>query len=97
MKLNVRLLLIILTLVSLVQAQNSTKVIKNSTNNEHVSEVTNSLLVSKDKLTYTDTQKTFDTKDKNVVHPETDWFADSRFGMFIHWGVFAVPAGIWKG
>jgi alpha-L-fucosidase len=25
------------------------------------------------------------------------WFRDAKFGMFIHWGVYAVPAGIYKG
>jgi alpha-L-fucosidase len=25
------------------------------------------------------------------------WFADARFGLFIHWGVYSVPAGEWKG
>jgi alpha-L-fucosidase len=25
------------------------------------------------------------------------WFRDARFGMFIHWGVYAVPAGEWDG
>jgi alpha-L-fucosidase len=25
------------------------------------------------------------------------WFNEARFGMFIHWGVYAVPAGEWKG
>jgi alpha-L-fucosidase len=25
------------------------------------------------------------------------WWQDARFGMFIHWGVFAVPAGVWNG
>jgi len=25
------------------------------------------------------------------------WFRDARFGMFIHWGVYAVPAGEWNG
>ncbi len=25
------------------------------------------------------------------------WFQDARFGMFIHWGVYSVPAGEWKG
>ncbi len=24
-------------------------------------------------------------------------FNDAKFGMFIHWGVYSVPAGIWKG
>jgi alpha-L-fucosidase len=26
-----------------------------------------------------------------------EWFREARFGMFIHWGVYAVPAGEWKG
>ncbi len=25
------------------------------------------------------------------------WFTDARFGMFIHWGIYAVPAGVWNG
>lgn len=25
------------------------------------------------------------------------WWRDARFGMFIHWGAYAVPAGIYKG
>ncbi len=25
------------------------------------------------------------------------WFREARFGMFIHWGVYSVPAGEWKG
>jgi alpha-L-fucosidase len=25
------------------------------------------------------------------------WFREARFGMFIHWGVYAVPAGVWQG
>ena len=25
------------------------------------------------------------------------WWRDARFGMFIHWGVYAVPAGVWDG
>jgi len=26
-----------------------------------------------------------------------DWWRNDRFGMFIHWGLYAVPAGEWKG
>lgn len=26
-----------------------------------------------------------------------DWWRKARFGMFIHWGLYALPAGIWKG
>lgn len=25
------------------------------------------------------------------------WFRDGRFGMFIHWGLYAIPAGQWNG
>src|ERR1017187_1404102 len=25
------------------------------------------------------------------------WWREARFGMFIHWGVYSVPAGEWKG
>jgi alpha-L-fucosidase len=27
----------------------------------------------------------------------TKWWRDAKFGMFIHWGLYAVPAGEWKG
>ena len=26
-----------------------------------------------------------------------EWWRDARFGMFIHWGLYAVPAGEWNG
>jgi alpha-L-fucosidase len=25
------------------------------------------------------------------------WWREARFGMFIHWGVYSVPAGVWNG
>lgn len=25
------------------------------------------------------------------------WWRDSRIGMFIHWGLYSIPAGVWKG
>ena len=27
----------------------------------------------------------------------TEWWREAKFGMFIHWGLYAVPAGQWKG
>jgi alpha-L-fucosidase len=32
------------------------------------------------------------TKDQRM-----QWWREARFGMFIHWGVYSVPAGIWDG
>jgi alpha-L-fucosidase len=26
-----------------------------------------------------------------------EWWRDARFGMFIHWGLYAIPGGTWKG
>ena len=26
-----------------------------------------------------------------------DWWRDARFGMFIHWGLYSLPAGYWNG
>lgn len=27
----------------------------------------------------------------------TEWFRAAKFGLFIHWGLYAIPAGEWKG
>ena len=26
-----------------------------------------------------------------------EWFREAKFGLFIHWGLYAIPAGEWKG
>ena len=26
-----------------------------------------------------------------------EWFKEAKFGMFIHWGLYSIPGGIWKG
>src|SRR5690606_4672116 len=26
-----------------------------------------------------------------------EWWREARFGMFIHWGLYAIPAGEWDG
>jgi len=25
------------------------------------------------------------------------WWREAKFGMFVHWGLYAIPAGMWKG
>ncbi len=30
------------------------------------------------------------------ANPKLDWWRDARFGMFIHWGLYAIPAGTWE-
>ena len=39
-------------------------------------------------------QETGPNEDPNVQRMR--WFRQARFGMFIHWGVYSVPAGEWK-
>lgn len=37
-------------------------------------------------------------KDYGASHDQRmKWWRDARFGMFIHWGVYSVPAGVWDG
>lgn len=33
----------------------------------------------------------------NTDNMKTVWWEKARFGMFIHWGVYAVPAGVYQG
>lgn len=35
--------------------------------------------------------------DDPLTSPRTAWFREGKFGMFIHWGVYAVPAGVYQG
>jgi alpha-L-fucosidase len=38
------------------------------------------------------------TKQREVPgRDRLQWFREARFGMFIHWGLYAVPAGEWNG
>lgn len=36
-------------------------------------------------------------KSQNRTNERARWFTDSRFGMFIHWGVYSGAEGYWKG
>lgn len=33
----------------------------------------------------------------NQTADRMEWWRDARFGMFIHWGLYAIPAGEWNG
>lgn len=34
---------------------------------------------------------------QNTKEDNLNWWREARFGMFIHWGLYAIPAGEWKG
>lgn len=35
--------------------------------------------------------------DESVSRPDTGWFQDAGFGIFLHWGVYTVAEGRWNG
>ena len=37
------------------------------------------------------------SESKSEKDKRMQWWRDARFGMFIHWGLYSVPAGEWKG
>ena len=43
------------------------------------------------------TQKDYLNETKEQTDARMKWWHDARFGMFIHWGIYSVPAGIYKG
>ncbi len=43
------------------------------------------------------TANTFSTAQNQTDNDRLDWFHEAKFGMFIHWGLYAVPAGEWNG
>ncbi|MDB6064249.1 MAG: alpha-L-fucosidase, partial [Pedosphaera sp.] len=40
---------------------------------------------------------TFPVETKAQHDQRMGWFREARFGMFIHWGLYAIPAGEWPG
>jgi len=32
-----------------------------------------------------------------VKEKRLEWFRDAKYGLFIHWGLYAIPAGEWRG
>lgn len=37
------------------------------------------------------------TKEALQQDAKMEWWREARFGMFVHWGLYAVPAGEWQG
>ncbi|GAC1365792.1 MAG: hypothetical protein NVSMB3_14400 [Acidobacteriaceae bacterium] len=38
-----------------------------------------------------------DTETPEQRDARMKWWRDARFGMFIHWGLYSIPAGVWDG
>ncbi len=48
-------------------------------------------------LTSTIAQESSNKESKTERDARMKWWREARFGMFIHWGLYAVPAGTWNG
>jgi alpha-L-fucosidase len=36
-------------------------------------------------------------KPESAVPDRLDWWREARFGLFIHWGLYSIPGGVWNG
>ncbi|HEY0434125.1 MAG TPA: alpha-L-fucosidase [Chitinophagaceae bacterium] len=41
-------------------------------------------------------KKNYAAETKAQKDQRMKWWKDARFGLFIHWGLYSVPAGVWK-
>ena len=57
--------------------------------------IKNILLVMIVLFSFTRTFAQADQKVKDDKNKRMEWWRDARFGMFIHWGLYSVPAGQW--
>jgi alpha-L-fucosidase len=50
-------------------------------------------------ITYARSQdpKNYLNESREQYEVRMDWWSQARFGMFIHWGLYSIPAGEWKG
>ncbi|MEL7600619.1 MAG: alpha-L-fucosidase [Proteiniphilum sp.] len=79
------LLLIVLT----VQSQNK--------GDEQGMTILAELQLPQDKEAVSKAYATWWTESQKNLDRRMEWYADAKFGCFIHWGVYSVPAGMWKG
>lgn len=78
-------------------AQPTTMVVKPSNGDEQGLEVPKSMVIPQDKAAYAAAINGWYAQDKKAQPNRTDWFANARFGCFVHWGVYSALAGEWKG
>ncbi len=56
-----------------------------------------SAVLSGSLLAQTTMDEMWDKSASGKHHPNSQWFRDAKFGMFIHWGLYSNLAGEWKG
>ena len=52
---------------------------------------------SRDQKAIDEAVNTWYTKSMKTHEQRIQWWRDAKFGMFIHWGIYSLPAGEWRG
>ncbi len=55
------------------------------------------LVLAVSSFAQTATPSTSDTESPAAKEARLAWFKEAKFGLFIHWGLYSIPAGYWKG
>lgn len=55
------------------------------------------LLILMSMMVITNTIMAQDMATNNNEDTRMEWWREARFGLFIHWGLYAIPAGEWEG
>ncbi len=84
-------------LLSQLTAQTTTITAKPSNGDEQGLEVPKSMVIPQDKAAYAAAINGWYVQDKKAHPNRIDWFANARFGCFVHWGVYSALAGEWNG
>jgi len=88
--------LIFILSVAHLSAQNSPALSINQ-GDEQGLEIPKGIDLIQDKEAYTNALQTWYIKDKKEHTHRADWFAEDKFGCFIHWGVSSSLGGEWNG
>jgi alpha-L-fucosidase len=79
-----------------INAQN-VKMIAAAGGDEQGLEIPKNIVLQQDKDAYVGALKTWYTADFKKNSSRLNWFADAKFGCFVHWGVYSPLAGEWNG
>lgn len=60
-------------------------------------EILSGLQLPEDKDGVIEAYNTWWKKSNETLSERMAWFSNAKFGCFIHWGVYSVPAGVWNG
>jgi alpha-L-fucosidase len=52
---------------------------------------------ARDQQALDEAQQTWWPQSMKTHDARIQWWRDARFGMFVHWGVYSLPGGEWKG